>query len=169
MGFPARLRVRKFLNFLRYSTCRVGYDLLQLYVWVTLMNWNIGNELVDGCIFWSQTHFHPSGIPHFLKMYHLKYSCLTLSSWAMALFPIERMCRFCSVSSFSMTEMRLLNKLKSCSFTRESSPSITSILLNDRSEEYKNSGLVFGDTPDMIWISVGQSVLTQPDQISEVF
>lgn len=103
---------------------------------------------MDSCIQWNQTRF-------ITQIYRIKYSWLTFSSWAIALFPKERMCRFRSVSRFSMTEMRLLNKLKSWSFTRESSPSITSILLNDKSEEYKNYRLL-----------VSTSVLIQQDNLN---
>lgn len=58
------------------------------------------------------------------------HSFIMLSIW---LLPSDSTCSLPSASRESILEIRLLNKLRSSRFTRLSRPSMTSMLLKDRS------------------------------------
>lgn len=59
---------------------------------------------------------------------------LTFSRSVRLLFPIEKTCKSVSLSMFSILEIRLLYKVRSCNRVSLSSPSIISMLLKDKSE-----------------------------------
>lgn len=75
-----------------------------------------------------------------------KFTVLTSSSFSSLLFPSERICNSCKVSMLPIVEMRLLNNDKSCSFVNRDNPSMTSILLKDKSkiEFYNINKFVLG-------------------------
>ena len=59
---------------------------------------------------------------------------MVLSSSWMSLLPIENTCSCVRLSIFSTRVILLLNSVRSSNFVSFSRPSITSILLNERSE-----------------------------------
>lgn len=66
-------------------------------------------------------------------LYMLRNQNLTFSRLLIVLFPIEKTWSSCSVSRFSILEILLLYKLRSCNLTNASKPSMSSILLKDKS------------------------------------
>lgn len=75
---------------------------------------------------------------------------LTLVRFAIRLLPSDSTCSLTRASSESTLEMRLLNRLRSSRFSSESSPSMASMLLKDRSggRGPRGPGLVQGDCPE---------------------
>ena len=62
------------------------------------------------------------------------FTVLTSSSFSSLLFPSERICNSCKASMLPIVAMRLLNNDRSRSLVNRDNPSITSILLKDKSK-----------------------------------
>ena len=136
-GLPLRFKVCSFLKRLRYTSCQSHTKVQRHWIFQSTMKLESHQSQPELEVCWQEAWLDYYGTDCCILVPRL-----TFSKSFKSLFPTEKTCSSVNASMFSIFCMRLLYSVRSSSLVRFSSPSITSMLLKDRSTrvQYISSG-----------------------------